>query len=474
MNTIIVYRTPLLRKILTALYAISSITFVALLYVSGLVPQKYIIIGSIFLAIVCGLMTLWLLKHARKGFSRVLAYLVGLSFIVVIAYSSLAIYRGYQSLNQLTANNGQIVSYSVIVLDNSEITSIDQISDETLGGVTADTEYVKKIAADTKVDKTKYTDTSLQLVVQLYDKDHKVIVFNESFRDLVQSIYPKFKSDTRILKTYEFTLKSTEAKPLFNDKNAFNVYISGIDSYGPISTVSRSDVNIVATINPETKRILLTTIPRDSYVTIPLGGNDKKDKLTHAGNYGVETSQATIEQLLDIEIGAYMRVNFSTLIQLVDKIGGIDVDNPIAFRTDSGETFSAGVIHLNGKQALTFSRERHNLTGGDADRGVNQQRVLKAIFQKVASPSILTNYQTILNVVSKSVQTNIPSNDIAKFVNLQLDYGGMWQIDMQDIKGRGQTGGLPSYAMPGHQLYMVVLDPTSLQSAKNAIEQTMH
>ena len=262
---------------------------------------------------------------------------------------------------------------------------------------------------------------------------------------------------------------SSVIKKDINQLKPFNFYISGIDTYGDITTVSRSDANIVASVNPETKRILLTTIPRDSYVRIADGGNNQYDKLTHAGNYGVLSSMKTVAALLDINLETYARINFSSFIGMIDEIGGVDVSNPVQFKTDFGQVFAQGTLHLNGKDALTFSRERHNLSGGDNDRGLNQERVITAIFNKVSSPSVLSHYNGILNVIGQSIQTNLSPASLTALINQQLNDAGSWKIETTTIEGKGQTGGLPSYAMPASQLYMFVLNEQSLKQVQDRI-----
>ena len=262
---------------------------------------------------------------------------------------------------------------------------------------------------------------------------------------------------------------SSVIKKDINQLKPFNFYISGIDTYGDITTVSRSDVNIVVSVNPETKRILLTTIPRDSYVRIADGGDNQYDKLTHAGNYGVLSSMKTVAALLDINVETYARINFSSFISMIDEIGGIDVSNPVQFKTDAGQVFAQGILHLNGKDALTFSRERHNLSGGDNDRGLNQERVITAIFNKVSSPTLLSHYNGILNVIGQSIQTNLSQSSLTELINQQLNDIGSWKIETTTIDGKGQTGGLPSYAMPASQLYMFVLNDQSLKQVQDRI-----
>ena len=250
----------------------------------------------------------------------------------------------------------------------------------------------------------------------------------------------------------------------------FNVYISGIDTYGDLTNVSRSDVNIVATINPETKYILLTTIPRDSYVSIALGGNDQMDKLTHAGNYGVESSMKTVANLLETPIDSYVRINFSSFVDIIDTLGGVTVDNPTAF-TSYGESFAQGSIQLDGKRALVFSRERKSLEGGDSDRGKNQQRVIQGVVDGLSGVRSISQIESLLTLIADSIDTNISGSSIKKLVNVQINSGASWKTEALSISGKGQTGGLSSYAMPGSSLYVLVLDQGPLDTARNSIAE---
>ncbi len=255
-------------------------------------------------------------------------------------------------------------------------------------------------------------------------------------------------------------------------RKGFNVFISGIDTYGDIQTQSRSDVNIVASVNPDTRKVLLTTIPRDSYVSIALGGNDGMDKLTHAGNYGVESSMKTVARLLDTDIDAYLRINFTSFMKSIDTIGGITVSNPRTFTID-GVTFPAGKVELDGKRALLFSRERKSLEGGDVDRGKNQQRVIEGVINKMSRVRSISDFEALLSMVGTSVQTNISTGTAKSLINQQIGSPKAWTTTSYSLEGKGQTGGLPSYAMPNAQLYMYVLNKESVQKAQQAIRDTL-
>ena len=236
------------------------------------------------------------------------------------------------------------------------------------------------------------TNSFVDNVNALYNGEVDAILFNASDYDSITSIYPDFEEETRLLGTAEVKGKLM-LKPNRVNTNieGFNMYISGIDTYGELASVSRSDVNIIVTVNPNTKKILMTTLPRDSYVEI-YGTDGGKDKLTHAGIYGIESSVNTIANFLQTDINYYSRVNFSSLIALVDVLGGIEVENPYAFPTNDGRYyFEQGTIYLDGDQALAFSRERYNLPEGDKERGRNQMRVIEGMINKVTRKENLLN-----------------------------------------------------------------------------------
>ena len=252
------------------------------------------------------------------------------------------------------------------------------------------------------------------------------------------------------------------------NNESFNLFISGIDTYGDVSKKSRSDVNIVATINPNTHKVLLTTIPRDSRVKIALGGNNQYDKITHAGIYGPESSMKTAANLLNTDINAYLRINFTSFIKSIDLLGGVDVDNPVAFSAQNGEFFQAGKIHLDGDRALAFSRERKHLAGGDIDRGKNQDRVISAIINKITSIRSLDGYNALLEAIDGSVDTNVSGPAIRSLINRQIDEPSAWQTTSYYLEGKG-TPGLSSYAMPNAKLYMYTLDQESINKASKQI-----
>ena len=300
----------------------------------------------------------------------------------------------------------------------------------------------------------------------------KAIVLNSVFEDTIRGEDPDYASKIKKIYTYKISKKIDTAIGK-QDPNAevFNIYVSGIDTYGPISSVSRSDVNIIMTVNRKTKKVLLTTTPRDAYVPIADGGLNQPDKLTHAGIYGVDASVHTLENLYGIDLNYYVRLNFTSFLKLIDLLGGIDIENDQEF-TVGNTHYPIGNISLNSEQALTFVRERYSLNGGDNDRGKNQEKVIAAVIKKLTSTDALKNYNAILSGLQDSVQTDMSLETMMNLINTQLESGGSYNVTSQALTGTGNTG-LPSHAMPEANLYMMEIDQNSLAAAKAAIQEVM-
>ena len=377
-------------------------------------------------------------------------------------------------LNETAAVSNYIMS--IAVLKDSEIESVSQL-ESVAAPIDNDQENVQKLIDDVqKQQRQTLTVTSIESYLEAYKQlqsgEVKAIVLNEAFENIIESEYPNH-ADT-IKKIYTMGVKKKVKGPKATKGNGMTIYISGIDTYGPINSVSRSDVNILMTVNTDTKDVLLTTTPRDSYVPIADGGNNQYDKLTHAGMYGVDASIHTLENLYDIDINYYARLNFTSFLKLIDLLGGIDVYNDQEFNahTNNGKHYPVGNLHLNSTDALGFVRERYALADGDRDRGRNQQKVITAIIQKLTSTEVLTNYSAVIQGLQESVQTNMPVEVMTDLVNRQLEKGGKYDVQSQDLKGTGRMD-LPSYAMPGSQLYMMEVSQDSLASVKAAMTSVL-
>lgn len=253
--------------------------------------------------------------------------------------------------------------------------------------------------------------------------------------------------------------------------NYFTVYFSGIDTYGAISARSRSDVNILMTVNPITKRIILVTIPRDAYVIIPGVSGSSYDKLTHAGIYGVKASMNTLENVYGIDIDYYVRVNFSSIERFVDMLGGVDVYSAVAFTSEAGYGYGKGMNHVDGKRALSFARERHAFDSGDNQRGKNQMELIKAVINKMQSPSVLNNFAGLMSTISDNFQTDISMDQMTSLVRMQLDSNPSWQIDTYAITTTGAYDYCYSYK--GSKLYVGYINGDSVREASRLMCEVM-
>ena len=255
------------------------------------------------------------------------------------------------------------------------------------------------------------------------------------------------------------------------DEDSFNIYISGIDTYGSINTVSRSDVNIIATINPNTSKILLTSIPRDMYVPL-YGKSGLNDKLTHAGVYGIDTSIKTLENFLDTDIDYYVRINFNSLISLVDYIGGIDVYSDYEFKAGN-RIYKKGLnTNLTGEEALAFSRNRYAFSDGDRQRGRNQEKVIEAIINKVTKSKDINTYLNLVSTLENSFQTNMSKDNIQEIINKQIENNYKWNITSIDVNGYDHMD--YTYSYPWQKLYVMQVDTDSLNKAKIEINNALN
>jgi LCP family protein required for cell wall assembly len=248
-------------------------------------------------------------------------------------------------------------------------------------------------------------------------------------------------------------------------RDSFILYVSGLDDGG-----ERSDVNQLIVVNPRTHQILIHNTPRD-YGVFLYGKPKIIDKLTHANIYGTEVAVNTIEKLYDIDINYFVQIEFETVVRLVDAIGGISVYSPHSFSAD-GQRFHRGINHMNGKQALAFSRDRTQGAKTDNARGENQQLVLSAILQRLASPAILTNYSSIIGALNGTFTTNFTSNEVARFVRFQLDVQPNWNIQHSAVVGT-HTWGVTTYTYPDLKLYVAMPQQDSIDAAKERIQKVL-
>lgn len=434
---------------------------------------NYGVIVVIILAIV--LSVFLVIKKKAKIFNTIM--LIIINIILVFSYMQFRTAIGlFDNLN----SNATVSEYtmSVVVMKNDTVEKLSDLNSTSVAApVSTDGENINKLMKEIRdKEKQSLNLTESKNYISAYEElttgTSRVMILNSSFEDLITSQHVDFKEKTKKIYEYKIT-KTVSTKAKQNVGDTFNVYISGIDTFGPVSSVSRSDVNIIMTVNKKTGRILLTTTPRDSYVKIADGGNNQYDKLTHAGLYGVDSSIHTLENLYGIKIDYYARLNFTSFLKLIDTVGGVDVYNGQSFVSYGGKkAFQSGLLHMNSEDALMFVRERYGLTGGDNDRGKNQEKVITAIIKKLTSKEGLSNYQSVIKDLSQSIQTNMPIETAMGLANEQLSAGKDYNVASQALTGTGSMG-LPSYAMPGANLYMTQIDEQSLSEVTNNIKEVL-
>lgn len=262
----------------------------------------------------------------------------------------------------------------------------------------------------------------------------------------------------------EQTSSDTSAKDDAVTDEVYTIFVSGIDTRGGMTASSRSDVNIILTLNATTKQILMISTPRDYFVPLSIS-NGVPDKLTHAGIYGVNVCMDTLDMLYDININYYFRLNFAGFEQIIDALGGVNVNSDYDF--DSGNTtgyhFNKGENHLNGEQALVFARERYAFKEGDRQRGRNQMAVIQGVVDKATQPAFLKNYLSVLDSLDGAFETNVPYDVMASLVRKQLDEGGSWQVLSYSVDGTGDTQ--KPYSMSS-KAYVMIPDQNTVDKAK--------
>ena len=441
------------------LQTIASIALMAVLCLLGMIPDKYLILVAAIL------------------------------MAVVMFTGSYYVAQANNMIGKITGSNYKVDKMVVAVRADDSAETIEDAAGYTYGvqfekGAdniqTAVTDIEKQIGVDT-IEVKEY-DSVQDQAQALIDGDCDAIIYNSAYTSLMEETVDGYSEKAKVLYTFNIPVelnlgnKDNMATDDSIIKEPFTVYISGIDVYGDVSETSRSDVNIIAVVNPTTHQILLITTPRDYYIPIPGISDGMNDKLTHAGTYGIDVSMETLGALYETDINYYVRLNFSSLIEIVDILGGVDVYSEYAFTTgwESGYEMEVqqGINHFDGKQALAFSRERHALEGGDNQRGKNQQAVITAMLKKVLSPTMLLKANSIINQVSQDVETNISQGQLNSLVKSQLKSGAKWTI--QSVAASGTDGEDYCYSVPDMPLYGLYPDEevvNSIVELANIVEE---
>lgn len=459
-------------KVLSLIFVVVTIIFYVSILKLNLLPSSYITIFTIAIVVFTMLMVIGLgKKHKTRKlniFCLVIVLLVSGVYLYIANYANAT----SEFLGSMFQEVQETDEYYVVVRKDSSYNSIEDIE----GGDV----YTFQVEEDVQAELTKEVEVTFDaqesltdLGNNLLDKDIDIVFVSASQYSMLSEEIENFADETKIIYTATHKVESKEVKSSDSkytiENGVFNIYISGIDTSGNISNVSRSDANILVTVNTKTHEVLLTSIPRDYYVTLHSKG--AKDKLTHSGIYGVNETVTTVEDLLDVDINYYVRVNFTTVIELVDTLGGIEVYSDYDF-SSMGHHFNKGYNYLDGNSALIFSRERYSFASGDNQRVKNQQAVIEAIAKKVLnSTTLLTRYTDILDSLQGSFQTNIEQDEMSSLVRAQLSDMSSWKFSNNALEGTGSYG--PTYSMGSTQLYIMLPNQTSVANAKAKINEAM-
>lgn len=456
------------------LLLIITISFISLVKMLNIIPNNYFLYGVIIISIITFILEIFLFIKKRNIILRILKYLsifIALMLICIYSFGTYYLNKTMNFIDNISIMKEEITNYYIIVLDTSKYQETSDLYGQTLA-------YFDKTEQDIlnklKLDLTyKTTNDINKLKDMLFNQEVESILITDIIKNKLEEDYEDFTTNIRILETIEIKNTIEDITKKVSIKNTpFNVLISGIDAYGDINQTSRNDVNIIATINPNTNEILLTSIPRDYYVQLH-GTSGYKDKLTHASYYGINMAVQTIEDIFNTDINYYVKVNFSTVVDLVDELGGIDVYADQAVSLFSICRLKEGYNHVDGKCALAFARERYSYADGDRHRGRNQQEVIKAIFKKVTSgTTIISEYTNILNVMNGKFATNMDMNEVLNMIKYELNDLATYHIESTQVDGSGAMG--PTYSYPGQDLWIMIPDESTVNNAKTLINKVLN
>ncbi|MBO6047867.1 MAG: LCP family protein [Erysipelotrichaceae bacterium] len=483
------------KRILAVVQIILGIVAIMILAQSELVPVKYLIGAGLILLLldvifyITQIQGSLVIRGKRITFKRpvnIISKVLQVGLCLALIYGCISVDEGTSVIEEIASElEDNTIEYSVVVLASSKVKKAVDLEGKSIGYYSPKdavekqryNQIVTKVNDELKEElaPTVY-DTVEEATNALYDKKVKSIVIQEAMRDDYCEVKENFDDETRIIKSSEILIPTARANKAKVTKEPFIVFVSGEDAYGKkISATSRSDVNMLAVINPVTKQVLLISIPRDYYV--PINGMYNNDKLTHSGLRGIDCTVKTVQDFMDIKINYYAKVNYTSFMKIIDALGGITIDNPYGeFTSRVGFfTFKEGKNKLTAKQALAFVRERHSFSDGDFARNYNQQLMIKAVLKKVTSPSSILKLGKIFNTVRKTVSTNMSAKEIKSLINMEVDDMASWDVQTYSLKGYPTRAN--SFAMvtapTSAGLSVVMPDDTSIPKAQKYIKKVM-
>ncbi len=464
--------------ILAAIELILSFIVVGMVLYTKMVTPVQGIIGAILLCVI-PILVVFMMKYKK---ARIPGIVIASIFILFLGIAIYYLAVTNKALDKITGNNTEVAEIKVYVAKEDDVNSINEAVDKSyvfgkLAAVDVENvnETIDSINKDLSVNiEVKEFDSLIEMLGAFEGGYVQAMIANTAVMSSLDETEGYEDYTTEKLKTImENKVKKDVVKETAQDPDRFCMYFSGIDTFGGVNAQARSDVNILAVVNNDTKQIVLISTPRDYYVDLPAVGN-KKDKLTHAGIYGINASMDALEQLYDTDISYYVRVNFTGFQNIVDQLGGIDVYSEYAFTSITEEgtySYSEGENHLNGEQALGFARCRMAFRDGDRQRGRNQMEVIKAIVKKMQSSQMLTNYAGVMDGMSDSFQTDMDKNEIGKLVQDQLQTNSNWTIITYSVSGSDSS---QVCASVGQSCYVMVPYDKDVNYAKDLINRNLN
>lgn len=470
--------------VITIIVMVLSVVFMGLLAMTKMIPTVYMLIIGMGLAILIAI--IWLLVwHTRHKGRFIGGTIFAVLLVVILGFGGYYINKTRSAISDISGVTTEVTQVAVYVRSDDAADSVDATSGYTFGilasldreNTDGAVEHLKsQFNAD--VPTTEYAGLT-ELADGLLKNEVGAIILNDAYLGVLEDMdgYMDFETKVKqvgsvdVEKEIEANSASEPVEPITtaNGGKIYTIYISGIDTRGDMTAKSRSDVNIIATVNTDTHEILLVSTPRDYYVPLSISGG-VPDKLTHAGIYGIDVCMDTLGMLYDTDINYYFRINFGGFVKVIDALGGITVDSDYEFdsRNILGYHFNKGENYMNGEQALVFARERYAFQEGDRQRGKNQMAVIRAVVNKALSPEILTKYSSLLSTLDGCFGTNITYEEIAELLQDQLANGGDWTIVSYSVDGTGATE--KPYSM-SQKAYVMVPDYNTVDKAKSLMEK---
>ena len=472
--------------VLSILLVVASFYLLYQLIKINVLPTKLLFLITIIFVLLDAIFALLLCFYTRAIVSKIICVVITLVLIFGSCMGGYYISKTGSLLSNITnvtkhAKN----TVSVVVKQSSDIKNKSQLNGLSVGtlrtiSTQGSSKALKELSKDGIVMNQSEYDSLSAMLEAFYNGEVDSIIINESSRSQILDMesYADFDNNTRVVYQTSYKVENTDKANAVTDitSKPFNVLISGSDTRGGFDENGRSDVIMVATVNPKTSTILLTSVPRDFYVTTACDTADgcmqgALDKITHTGIHGTNTTKRTVEQLLGIEINYTFKVGFDTVTDLVDALGGVDVTVAPGYAySNSAITIHEGVNHLNGTQALEYARERYAYTEGDRQRTKNQQQVLMGIVNEATKPSVITKYASIMDAMANTFSTTMSNEEISDLIKYQINNNPKWKMEQYMVDGTGDT---LMCAELGDAASVMVPDQSTVKLAKDKINAVL-